>query len=428
MTDGEEGVKRSDSNSLYDELRSWVDLQRESFNMLFLLKDKDVIKNGANGNDTNGNIETMTERHYMALLNIGLDLKHNMLSFRPDEVTVVDEDGIVVDHGKILGRKPAILSLDEGAAILQVTSPDVTPTPLSTVGRMGRDQWNELVWLARYKEMKKYREEHGHCHVTLSLDNGDNERKGIKNINSKVNEGHRKLKRLALWAYDQRMQYRNFKTGWERTSMTQRRIKRLNKIGFDWDYSGHDDSDECLDDDKLGSSTWNKRMVSLRRYKERHGNCYVPLAYTSDRKLGQWVHEVRRIYQADTGNDSNEKVVSQQQRNSIEYKNNKKQLTSDRVNQLLSEGFDLTCDNITFGRKASESIWNARLDELSEYKQMHGHINVSLDYASPYYDLGMWLREQHSLYSVCEDENGQTYLTMERIQKLEQLGLDWGSK
>eukprot|EP00957_Ditylum_brightwellii_P166162 12650162-Ditylum_brightwellii.AAC.1 len=71
-------------------------------------------------------------------------------------------------------------------------------------------------------------------------------------------------------------------------------------------------------------------MVSLRRYKERHGNCYVPLAYTSDRKLGQWVHEVRRIYQADTGNDSNEKVVSQQQRNSIEYKNNKKQLTSDR--------------------------------------------------------------------------------------------------
>mmetsp|Transcript_25617 Transcript_25617/g.37554 ORF Transcript_25617/g.37554 Transcript_25617/m.37554 type:complete len:191 (-) Transcript_25617:256-828(-) len=106
----------------------------------------------------------------------------------------------------------------------------------------------------------------------------------------------------------------------------------------------------------------------------------------------------------------------------------KKQLTSDRVNQLLSEGFDLTCDNITFGRKASESIWNARLDELSEYKQMHGHINVSLDYASPYYDLGMWLREQHSLYSVCEDENGQTYLTMERIQKLEQLGLDWGSK
>ena len=72
-------------------------------------------------------------------------------------------------------------------------------------------------------------------------------------------------------------------------------------------------------------------------------------------------------------------------------------------------------------------MWKCRIKELASFKEIHGHCNVPFDYTSPYYDLGVWAREQRILYMRVK-EGIPSQLSKSRADDLEQIGFSWSVK
>ena len=69
-------------------------------------------------------------------------------------------------------------------------------------------------------------------------------------------------------------------------------------------------------------------------------------------------------------------------------------------------------------------MWMCRLEELANFKDVHGHCNVPIDYESPYYHLGVWVREQRILFARGK-EGIASQLDKRRMDDLEQIGFQW---
>lgn len=69
----------------------------------------------------------------------------------------------------------------------------------------------------------------------------------------------------------------------KKTSMTAKRARLLESIGFAWAK-------------RKGEHSWNEKYHELFQFKERHGNCDVPTKYTPNPALGRWVSTQRSEY------------------------------------------------------------------------------------------------------------------------------------
>jgi hypothetical protein len=106
-----------------------------------------------------------------------------------------------------------------------------------------------LEWAKRFEELKAYKEQFGDCNVP------------------KMWEENPKLGR---WVSTQRLLFKSGKLEPERQ-------RRLDEIEFHWS------SDSKLDSD------WAKRFEELKAYKERFGDCRVPVKGQENPQLGGWV-------------------------------------------------------------------------------------------------------------------------------------------
>ena len=77
-----------------------------------------------------------------------------------------------------------------------------------------------------------------------------------------------------------------------------------------------------------------------------------------------------------------------------------------------------------FNYHYSPQVWKCRLEELAEFKQKEGHCDVPIDYTSPYYALGLWVREQRILF-LRRNEGIPSQLDQRRVDDLEQIGFVW---
>lgn len=120
--------------------------------------------------------------------------------------------------------------------------------------------WNaqEAAWGRHMTDLKKFREQTGHCHVPLN---------------------HPDFPKLGLWVKEQRRHYTLLKQG-KPSHMTQDRADELDKLGFVWD---------------THEQVWTLRFRELAKFKESHGHCIVPTNYCR-KKLSTWVHHQRRQY------------------------------------------------------------------------------------------------------------------------------------
>jgi hypothetical protein len=72
------------------------------------------------------------------------------------------------------------------------------------------------------------------------------------------------------------------------------------------------------------------------------------------------------------------------------------------------------------------AVWEDRLSEFANYRKLHGHCNVPRNY-SENAKLGTWVATQRCQYSL--HLKGKTSsITLPRIQALESLGFEWGSR
>jgi len=289
-------------------------------------------------------------------------------------------------------------------------------------------------WHERYEQLKAFYTKHGHCR--LKVNNLDIEEMDTEEA-------------LYFWVKLQRLERKKFdciegivcdvEDGVEQnekvklnqnidisTTMTQERIDLLNEINFDWDPR---------------DSAWERNFERLRIYHKENGNCRVPSKSialqdqddefnlsddenedyelddeqaedgdTTDQlyKLGKWVNRQRELYRNLNGNDSNVRSS----------------LTAVRISKL---------NTLYFEWDPLDSLWNQRYQEMLEYKKIHRHCNVPVDY-EPNPSLGIWTSQQRKYYHQREQNeeetqskknNGNTrnmYMTKERIEKLEEIG------
>jgi hypothetical protein len=103
----------------------------------------------------------------------------------------------------------------------------------------------DAAWEIRFAELKRYRDEYGHCNVPFSWSENP---------------------QLGSWVVTQRMFQKEGRLSIQRKA-------RLDMLGFSW--HAHD-------------AAWEAMFAELQRYKKAHGHCSVS-RNTDNPKLGTWV-------------------------------------------------------------------------------------------------------------------------------------------
>lgn len=120
-------------------------------------------------------------------------------------------------------------------------------------------EYQAEIWSEKFEELCTFRRFHGHCHVPHHYNQ---------------NAG------LAQWVKRQRYQYK-LKLDSKRSTLSDERVRLLNKIGFIW--NSHD-------------AVWEERLQDLIGYKRVHGHCIVPSNFESNPQLAVWTKRQRRQY------------------------------------------------------------------------------------------------------------------------------------
>ena len=167
--------------------------------------------------------------------------------------------------------------------------------------------------------------------------------------------------KLSAWVKHQKAQYKLFKEGNESESqLTADRVEQLENIGFLWPLPT-----------KLDKK-WSYRLQELAKFKEEHGHCRVPDKFPVNPQLATWVSTQRVQFRL--------------------FKEGKKasMITPARIEALAKIGFD-------WGREGCSDLvdWEVRYEELSQYKEEHGHCRVPRAYKENQ-QLGNWVHTQVS--------------------------------
>lgn len=270
----------------------------------------------------------------------------------------------------------------------------------------------DLKWNLMYNELIKFKTKHGHCNVPQ-------QKPGVTCIPELV--------KLASWCGTQRQYLKKGK-------LLLHRHKKLIEIGFDF---------EPFD------TRWEKYFSQLLHYKAIHGHCNVPQNKKERDPLAVWVNK-QRDHRNTMHPDKKKRLLDigfvfevmnywweEYYKELVEYKKlygntavseynkeyyilakwvsrmrasklagNRKFLTEEQEARLEELGFDWTPEL---------TKWNKRYDELLNFYEKYGHINVpySYDYSK---GLGGWVKRQMKNKKILSDK---------QIDKLNKLGITW---
>ena len=269
-------------------------------------------------------------------------------------------------------------------------------------------------WYIRYLELKKYKEEFGHCRVPKAWSSNPalaswvnlqrrNEvkiptwRKDLLNKleftwrivpplkippkswdehyealiafyqrfgHSRVPHGWTENKRLSNWVQAQRLAYK-------KGELSSDKVKRLQTVGFKWVLQVQ----EVL--------PWENYYKRLLIFRQQYGHCNVPGNY-QDKKLAQWVMRQRKI------SDS---------------------VPQERKKLLNDIGF-------VWRLRKKWPSWEERFEELLLFKAQHGHCNVPRPAPEIWKGLATWVAEQRRKYK-------EHLLTETQVEQLNNAGFSW---
>ena len=199
----------------------------------------------------------------------------------------------------------------------------------------------DTLWDAMFEKITAYKNAHGHCNVPQEWATG---------------------KQLGTWVFNQRRAKRK---GWT----DERRIAKLEEIGFLWELPGDD-------------AYWEQMLAALAEYKKAHGDCNPPQKWASNPQLGIWVGNQR----------------------SGRRKGN---LSDDQIGRLDELGFNWT---------PRDDAWDDKYTLLVAYQSTHGHCNVPVKVPV----LGRWVNKQRQAAK-------RSALSDNRIERLNVLGFLWNA-
>lgn len=158
------------------------------------------------------------------------------------------------------------------------------------------------------------------------------------------------------------------------------REMKLNELGFVWRQKTSRPTD-----------TWDERFDQLVEYNSEYGDCNVPQSYEKTPGLGRWVNRQRTAKAKD-------------------------ELGNERISKLKSLGFSFNTKNF---------LWDARFQELVNFKQNTGHCDVPYGW-NDNKELSKWVQKQRYLYTL-KTRGSKSNLTDEREEKLKILGFVWNA-
>lgn len=206
-------------------------------------------------------------------------------------------------------------------------------------------------WKKHFDELIIYRNEHGNCDVPVKW---------------------KENPQLGGWAAGQRALKKSGKLHPDRERL-------LDEIGFGWR------SDDNKED-------WQTRFEQLKLYKERFGNCDVPVKWSENPQLGVWVANQRHHLKVGKLSDEKQKL-------------------------LIELGFEKPQDGVV--AHGGNRAWSDRFDELIQYKAKHGDCRVPTRWEANR-ELGIWVSNQRQLQK-------QGKLDSERERMLNEIGFVWAN-
>ena len=270
-------------------------------------------------------------------------------------------------------------------------------------------------WEQRFKELEAFKREHGHCNVPRSYPLNRQLAYWVDGMRRRKKQGrldkanirrldalgfcwsllHRRFHRrdldelvAALTAFKQKHGHCNLIAAHEgvdgdlvswlkdvRKSKKQGRldpkyVRRLEKLGFEWE----------------PQKQHSQKMYSaLLDYRTRYGDCRVPSQWPENRRLANWVANVRAARRQNT-------------------------LPQARIQQLDRIGF-------TWNTDLREKFWEQRFKELKKFTRRHGHCRVPSKYP-PAPSLARWA-------SAMRRQKRDGTLAEERIRRLAASGFCW---
>jgi superfamily II DNA or RNA helicase len=282
---------------------------------------------------------------------------------------------------------------------------------------------SEERWADHFEQLRRYKEQHGHCRAVL-----------VPSSDSNSN--------LMSWVTGQRSLLQS-------GGMDAARKAQLDSLGFSW--AG-----------ELAERSWEENYGRLEKYQAQHGNADVPDRWKEDRKLGSWVGSQRRRLKQGLISDEQKQQLDKlgfnwqiREKRSWEDRiadvsafkaknghceipvsfSKKRQLGSfvnqmrtarkngtlpaERIAELDALGFVwVSSRKNVVDRDGTSAQWQARFDEFLKYKQTHGdHKGVSLWKEDPL--IARWVSQQR------QDKN-RGKLHPKREEMLNAVAFDWG--
>jgi hypothetical protein len=159
--------------------------------------------------------------------------------------------------------------------------------------------------------------------------------------------------------------------------------------------TGESSADDSLKFRAYQAENWTERFEELLEFRSRIGHCLVPNNFPVNPPLAQWVKRQRYQY----------KLKQQSKRSTM----------SDERVQALEE--------IGFVWDSHSACWDEKLEELLQFREVHGHCNVPSRYAENR-QMAVWVKRQRRQYKFYF-ESKPSSMTEERIAILEGLGFQW---
>ena len=237
-------------------------------------------------------------------------------------------------------------------------------TSTSTIANLDKSLLG-VKFIEKLQELNQYKVEHGDCNVP------------------------RRYGPLGNFVNKQRQLYRKLQSG-EKSSLTPERIKALNDLGFEWT------ADAKAASKHRNQKRWLELFEKLKKYHKEHGTCRIPSDY-EDVKLATWVKTQRKEY-----------------RRAI--RGEKSTLNPERIALLSTLDFETS--------SVYEDLWDVRIQELRQYKKLHGDTLVPISYAANP-SLAQWVSVQRRNYTKYINGEKVYGLNRQRIDELNDLGFVW---
>ena len=239
--------------------------------------------------------------------------------------------------------------------------------------------WDSIAdyqWEKAYKLAKRYYETHGNLDIPVRYIDKEDDMP------------------LGKWLASQR-KYKN--TSYILQEDAQERIHRLDAIGMVWD---------------VYDFRWENNFQAAKEYYEKHGNLKISSKYVTEDgiALGRWITSLRTEYRKKQGPGTC--------------------ITEEQIKRM--DGIGMIWES------KLEYQWRKAYEAASLYYRKHGHLTVPHEYKTE--DgilLGRWVERQRTLQEkiskekmskerIPKDRSINELVCCERIQLLNQIGMNWG--